>query len=109
MGEEPAPNEDERRHGNAIRYGRRILERSDTVEPAVDVLVRLTAGTTTYHFGRKESICGEVLANEATAMSLDDALDLGRRLCVKCGRLVVAWAGSAIAVAGKKSLVHPDR
>lgn len=74
-----------------------------------DVLVRLTAGTTTYHFGRKESICGEVLANEATAMSLDDALDLGRRLCVKCGRLVVAWAGSAIAVAGKKSLVHPDR
>jgi len=79
------------------------------MEPLATVLVRLTAGTTTYHFGRSESICGEVLADEATAMSLDDALDLGRRLCVKCGRLVVLWAGSAVAVAGMESLVHPNR
>ena len=73
-----------------------------------DVLVRLT-DTTTYHFGRNESICGEVLSNEATAMSLDEALRLGRRLCVKCGRLVALWAGRAIDVAGRKSLIHPDR
>jgi len=67
-----------------------------------DVLVRLTAGTTTYHFGREESVCGEVPGDEATAMSLDEALGRGRRLCVKCGRLGVTnqdslrrWAKSS--------------
>ncbi len=74
-----------------------------------EVLVRLTSGTTTYHFGREESICGEVLADEATAMSLDEALELGRRQCVKCGRLVTLWTGYALDVAGRTSLLHPDR
>lgn len=73
-----------------------------------DVLVRMTS-TTTYHFGRHESICGEVLEDEATAMTLDDAIELGRRLCVKCGRLVTLWAGYALDVAGRKSVIHPDR
>ncbi len=73
------------------------------------VLVRMTPGTTTYHFGRSEAICGEVLAAEATSMTLDDALELGRRLCVKCGRLVETWAGYALTVASAKFLVHPDR
>lgn len=74
-----------------------------------DVLVRLTPGTTTYHFGREESICGEVVADEATAMSLDEAINRGRRQCVKCGRLVTLWAGYALDVASRTSLVHPDR
>jgi hypothetical protein len=74
-----------------------------------DVLVRLTTSTTTYHYGRAESICGEVLADEATAMSIDEALDRGRRQCVLCGELVARWAGYALDVAGRKSLVHPDR
>lgn len=74
-----------------------------------DVLVRLTPGTTTYHFGRLEAICGEVPADEATAMTLDESLTLDRRLCVKCGRLISTWAGYAIDVASAKSLVHPDR
>lgn len=73
-----------------------------------DLLVRLTS-TTTYHFGRVESICGEVRSEEATPMSLDEALEVGRRLCVKCGRLVTLWASYAVDVAGRKSLVHPDR
>lgn len=74
-----------------------------------EVLVWLTEGTTTYHYGRNESICGEVLPEEATAMTLDEALDLKRRLCVKCGRLVTVWAGYALDVAARKSLIHPDR
>ena len=74
-----------------------------------DVLVRLTPGTTTYHLGRLEAICGEVPADEATAMELDEALALDRRLCVKCGRLIDAWTGYAIKVASATSLVHPDR
>lgn len=73
-----------------------------------DVLVR-PRGTTTYHFGRVESICGELTSEDATGMPLDEALDLGRRLCVKCGKLVTLWAGYAVDVAGRKSLVHPDR
>ncbi|MCZ6661593.1 MAG: hypothetical protein O6951_01520, partial [Actinobacteria bacterium] len=73
------------------------------------VLVRLTSGTTTYHFGRLEAICGEVPTDEATAMKLDEALALGRRLCVKCGRLIDEWTGYAIRVASATSLVHPDR
>lgn len=71
-----------------------------------DVLVR--TGTTTYHFGRTDSICGEVLADEVTKMSLDEAL-VGRRLCVNCGRLVTRWAGYALDVAGRQSLVHPRK
>ena len=74
-----------------------------------DVLVRMTSGTTTYHFGRTEAICGEVEENEATAMSLQEALALRRRLCVKCARLVAMWASYALDVAGQTSLVHPDR
>ena len=74
-----------------------------------EVLVRLTAGTTTYHFGRNESICGEVLMDEATPMALNEAIELGRRLCVKCAQLVTLWAGYALDVAGRKSVVHPDR
>jgi len=73
------------------------------------VLVRLTSGTTTYHFGRLESICGEVAVSDATEMSLDQALELGRRLCVKCGRLVAGWTTQSLDVAGRTSLVHPDR
>lgn len=74
-----------------------------------DVLVRLTPGTTTYHFGRQDSICGEVVARDATSMPLEKALELERRQCVKCGRLVTLWAGYALDVAGRKSVVHPDR
>ena len=51
-----------------------------------DVLLRLTTGRTTYHFGRLEAICGEVSAREATAMELDDALAMNRRLCAKWER-----------------------
>lgn len=74
-----------------------------------EVLVRLTAGTTTYHFGRSESICGEVATHETTPMSLEAALESGRRQCVKCGRLVALWTGYALDVAGRRSLIHPDR
>lgn len=74
-----------------------------------EVLVRLTPGTTTYHFGRVEAICGEVSVGEATTMTLDEALDMGRRLCVKCGGLVTTWTGYALRVASDTSLVHPDR
>lgn len=74
-----------------------------------DVIVRQSPGTTTYHFGRQAAICGEVVESEATTMSLDEALEAGRRLCVKCGRLVEVWAGYALKVASSKSLVHPDR
>jgi hypothetical protein len=74
-----------------------------------DVLVRLTGSTTTYHYGRAESICGEVPEGQATAMSLDDALDLGRCLCVLCGRLVSTWTEYSLDVASRTSLVHPDR
>ena len=74
-----------------------------------DVLVRMTSSTTTYHFGRTEAICGEVEENEATAMSLQQALDLRRRLCVKCAHLVTTWTSYALDVAGRVSLVHPDR
>ena len=74
-----------------------------------DVLVRLTPGTTTYHFGPVEAICGEVSVGEATTMTLDDALAMGRRLCVKCGRLVKTWTGYGLRVASDTSLVHPDR
>ena len=73
------------------------------------VVVRLTPGTTTYHFGRIEAICGEVSADEATTVTLDDALTMGRRLCVKCGRLVQRWTGYCTTVASARSLVHPDR
>ena len=74
-----------------------------------DVIVRHTPGTTTYHFGRTGSICGEVPDEEATTMTLDEALDAGRRLCVLCGRLVEKWVGYATAVASATSLMHPDR
>ena len=72
-----------------------------------DVLVRLTTGTTTYHLGRLEAICGEVPAHEATTMKLDQALAMDRRLCAKCGALVDKWVGYALKVAKAKSLVHP--
>lgn len=72
------------------------------------VIVRLTS-TTTYHYGREESICGEVASGDATAMSLEQALGLGRRLCRKCGDLVSLWGRYALEVASAKSLVHPDR
>ena len=74
-----------------------------------DVLVRLTTGTTTYDFGRLEAICSEVSAHEATAMELDDALAMDRRLCARCGALVDTWVGYSLKVATAKSLVHPDR
>ena len=74
-----------------------------------DVIVRHTPGTTTYHFGRIEAICGEVPDDEATTMTLDAALEEGRRLCVLCGRLVEKWVGYSTAVASATSLVHPDR
>ena len=73
------------------------------------VIVRLTAGTTTYHFGRVESICGEVTKGDVSKMPLSDALDLGRRLCVKCGRLVHEWAGLALYVASATDISHPSR
>ena len=42
-----------------------------------DVIVRHTPGTTTYHFGRIEAICGEVPDDEATTMTLDAAGQTG--------------------------------
>ena len=78
--------------------------------PAGDeVVVRLTDGTTTYHFGRVEAICGEVAEGDATIMTFEEALNLGRRLCVLCSRLVDTWTGQALSVASAKFLVHPDR
>ena len=74
----------------------------------VDVLVRKTT-TTTYHFGRTEAICGWNSEHELTAMTLDEALALNRRLCVDCRDLVDRWTGYALKVAAAKFLVHPDR
>ena len=74
-----------------------------------DVIVRHTPGTTTYHFGRTESICEEVPADDATTMTLNEALGEGRRLCVLCGRLIEKWVGYSTAVASATSLMHPDR
>lgn len=73
------------------------------------VIVRHTPGTTTYHFGREESICGEVPGDEATDMTLEQALEEGRRLCVLCGRLLETWVGYSTSVASATSLIHPDR
>ncbi len=79
-----------------------VLKGIKRIEEAGPILRTVT---TTYHFGRTESICGEVPNDEATTMTLDEALDEGRRLCVLCGRLVEKWVGYSTAVASATSLV----
>lgn len=62
-------------------------------EVPVEVIIRATPGVTTFHLGRKGSICGDVgfERDEDQRMSIDNARLDGRRLCRKCARLLTEW------------------